>query len=284
MELFVVLDKNNFQFNWNMVSNFLYDAILFKNILKGKIPAIEESVYEEYMHKVFEEGDTILIHDLDATYDLSAPYIEQPEDIYDDGIRYRDFIHNAILREPRYLIHINLYDMYSKRFLDMLDSFGIDKNNIIIFGNRKIKIEVSMFGGICSIDTSLMSKNKRIIVYIFGIVANVILILIFKYLCQCIYSQMIIKYNLMLIFFSLLPIYPLDGYRIIREIFAEKTSIYISYITLFIIFLINIYLQSVGIFVITIYLFFKQKNNKEEELFKKLLLIKNTCNYKKINV
>ena len=138
MELFVVLDKNNFQFNWNMVSNFLYDAILFKNILKGKIPAIEESVYEEYMHKVFEEGDTILIHDLDATYDLSAPYIEQPEDIYDDGIRYRDFIHNAILREPRYLIHINLYDMYSKRFLDMLDSFGIDKNNIIIFGNRKI--------------------------------------------------------------------------------------------------------------------------------------------------
>ena len=95
---------------------------------------------------------------------------------------------------------------------------------------------------------------------------------------------MIIKYNLMLICFSLLPIYPLDGYRIIREIFAEKTSIYISYITLFMIFLINIYLQSVGIFVIIIYLFFKQKNNKEEELFKKLLLIKNTCNYKKINV
>lgn len=153
-----------------------------------------------------------------------------------------------------------------------------------IFGNRKIKIEVSMVGGICSIDTSLMSKNKRIIVYIFGIVANVILILIFKYLYQCIYSQMIIKYNLMLICFSLLPIYPLDGYRIIREIFAEKTSIYISYITLFMIFLINIYLQSVGIFVIIIYLFFKQKNNKEEELFKKLLLIKNTCNYKKINV
>ena len=153
-----------------------------------------------------------------------------------------------------------------------------------IFGNRKIKIEVSMFGGICSIDTSLMSKNKRIIVYIFGIFANVILIFIFKYLYQCIYSQMIIKYNLMLICFSLLPIYPLDGYRIIREIFAEKTSIYISYITLFIIFLINIYLQSVGIFVIIIYLFFKQKNNKEEELFKKLLLIKNTCNYKKINV
>ena len=82
----------------------------------------------------------------------------------------------------------------------------------------------------------------------------------------------------------MLPIYPLDGYRIIREIFAEKTSIYISYITLFMIFLINIYLQSVGIFVIIIYLFFKQKNNKEEELFKKLLLIKNTCNYKKINV
>ena len=141
-----------------------------------------------------------------------------------------------------------------------------------------------MFGGICNIDTSLMSKNKRIIVYIFGIFANVILIFIFKYLYQCIYSQMIIKYNLMLICFSLLPIYPLDGYRIIREIFADKTSIYISYITLFIIFLINIYLQSVGIFVIIIYLFFKQKNNKEEELFKKLLLIKNTCNYKKINV
>ena len=64
-----------------------------------------------------------------------------------------------------------------------------------IFGNRKIKIEVSMFGGICNIDTSLMSKNKRIIVYIFGIFANVILIFIFKYLYQCIYSQMIIKYN-----------------------------------------------------------------------------------------
>lgn len=154
----------------------------------------------------------------------------------------------------------------------------------IIFGNRKIKIEVSMFGGICNIDTSIMTKWKRIIIYLFGVIANIIIIIIFKYAYICSYSEMIIKYNLMLILFSLLPIYPLDGYRIIREIFTEKKSIIISYITLLIAFFINIYLKSVGILIVLIYLFFKQRNSKEEELFRKLLQIKNTCNYEKMNV
>lgn len=138
-----------------------------------------------------------------------------------------------------------------------------------IFGNRKVKLEITMFGGICNIDTNKLSKRHRIIVFLSGIVANILIVIIFSYF-KLIYSDLIVKYNLMLIFFSLLPIYPLDGYRILSEIVSEKISKNISYSFIYLILVLDIYLKSIGILVLMIYLFVKQKNIITENTFNKL--------------
>lgn len=138
-----------------------------------------------------------------------------------------------------------------------------------IFGNRKVELEITMFGGICNIPTDIFSKTQKILVYSGGVIANIIIITIF-YNYKCIYSDLIIKYNLMVLVFSLLPIYPLDGYRILSEISNQKTSQTISYAFIYIILILDIYLKSIGVLILIFYLFIKQKDMISEITYSKL--------------
>ncbi len=138
-----------------------------------------------------------------------------------------------------------------------------------IFGNRKVKLEITMFGGICNLDINKLSQKQRILVYLSGVIANIFIIIIFYYY-KTIYSDLIIKYNLMLIIFSLLPIYPLDGYRILFEICNGKIIRSISYSFIYIILILDIYFKSIGILVLMIYLFMKQKDLTREITYNKL--------------
>ena len=64
-------------------------------------------------------------------------------------------------------------------------------------------------------------------------------------------------YNIILLVFSLLPIYPLDGFRLL-DIYLKDNVVYkLSYIFIGIIFILNIYFKSVGMLIVQIFLLYK---------------------------
>ena len=105
------------------------------------------------------------------------------------------------------------------------------------------------------IGTGNLLEIKKIIVAVAGPLTNFIIILITFKLKINLFSNLVIVYaNLLIIIFNLIPIYPLDGGRILKGIFymivgkkeAERHINYISFITL----LINTFIGSIGIYYI----------------------------------
>ena len=124
----------------------------------------------------------------------------------------------------------------------------------VLLGMKTEKMEIKPYGVSISfkltpIDYNQKIKNgnvleiKKMIVAFAGPLTNLLLIII---LLQCnfkIFSQLIMIYaNILLILFNLLPIYPLDGGRILQAILhilfgkqkAEKCSNIISFVTIII--------------------------------------------------
>ena len=132
-------------------------------------------------------------------------------------------------------------------------------------------------------------RNKKIMVALAGPVTNFIIILIACNLnFNMVRNILIIYINFLIMIFNLLPIYPLDGGRILKGILhivkgkrkAEKYTNIISKITVIVITAISsiliLYIQNISIFLIDIYIWylvikedFKYKNR--EEIYKKLL-------------
>lgn len=101
-----------------------------------------------------------------------------------------------------------------------------------LFKYKIIFIEIFPFGGVSKIDKLLNeSFLPDFLIAIMGVIFQCFLFLIFK-------SSEFVKINLYLILFNLLPIIPLDGSKIIFEIYAYffnyKKSIKLYYITSFI--------------------------------------------------
>lgn len=134
------------------------------------------------------------------------------------------------------------------------------------------RIEISMFGGTCNIDMSNCKRKYKVFIYISGVFSNVLIITLFLN-SDFIYKDTIINYNIIMIIFSLLPIYPLDGYRILSCYLPYKLIKKISIITIFIIMIIDIYLKSIGILILCFYLLTKSVKIKEEESNKEILRI-----------
>lgn len=136
---------------------------------------------------------------------------------------------------------------------------------------------------------------KKILVAIAGPITNFIIILITLHMKYSIFFMLKIIYsNLLLILFNLLPIYPLDGGRIIKGILhillgkikAEKYINLISYITLIVVTFVSsilIYqIENIAIFLMVIILwgiFIKEdilyrRRNKIYNLLEKTIEIK----------
>lgn len=155
-----------------------------------------------------------------------------------------------------------------------------------IFFKRKnhetyfIDINFSIFGGIAKFDFSSFNKIQRILLFISGICGNIFLIVIF--LNFDFYND-IVKYNLMLIIFNLLPIYPLDGYNILKEWkISLKGYFKILFIVSLFLLLISLIYKSFGIALILIFLLIKNINIKEELMKLKINILRKKlkeCNY-----
>ena len=124
-----------------------------------------------------------------------------------------------------------------------------------IIGLNPIKITIYPFGGITIIDNLINTKiNKELLVSISGIIFQSILYLIItilyrhNFIREYIYS-IFTDYHYRILFFNLLPIYPLDGSKIISLLLSKylpykltnKLNIIISLVTGTIILLLNYY-------------------------------------------
>lgn len=125
----------------------------------------------------------------------------------------------------------------------------------LLLGMKPDKMEIMPYGIAISFkltprDYNKKIKNgnqlelKKILVALAGPATNVIMIMIFlRMKIDLVTSLMVIYSNLLLILFNLLPIYPLDGGRVIKGILhiffgrmkAEKYTNYISFVVLIIV-------------------------------------------------
>ncbi len=159
------------------------------------------------------------------------------------------------------------------------------------YSSCSYKIHLSLFGAELETSTFHLSKEKEMIVNLAGVTVNFFIVLfLYLFLKQTKTIQMLIRYNLLLIGFNLLPIYPLDGFRIINTLligipFRKRIQITqnISNLFLFFFFLYTIYVQSLAFFIIFFVLVYKNMKHKQcyHQLYLHHLFLKfqkrNTC-------
>lgn len=170
----------------------------------------------------------------------------------------------------------------------------------IIVGMKPEKIEIMPFGVSISFKINPKEYNlkikkankleiKKIIVALAGPFTNFLIILITGNLKIDIFRSLIIIYtNFLIMIFNLLPIYPLDGGRVLNGILyiifgkrkTEKYTNIISKIAVATITIISsiavLYIHNIAIILIDIYLWYliikeDTKYNKRQEIYKKLL-------------
>lgn len=105
-------------------------------------------------------------------------------------------------------------------------------------------IELLPFGGYTQVNKKINSSiNKDIIINLGGVFFQLILLLflfLFKHRFNIITYNLIYQYNLILMFFNLIPVIPLDGNNIIHLLFEKIFSYELSYKLNFIVSLISI--------------------------------------------
>ena len=147
--------------------------------------------------------------------------------------------------------------------------------SMIIFKRKIATINILPIGGLIKLDSKISSNIiEDIIISISGIATQlllaIILVLLRKYqLINNKLFEMFSYYNKLIIWFNLLPICPLDGYKILKlliEIFIPyKLSFNISLIISLIIFILNINIIEDNLFIgiFLLYIVYKEFYNRK---------------------
>lgn len=146
----------------------------------------------------------------------------------------------------------------------------------------KVKVnhlELSVIGGILDIEEVNLSLIKKLIINCSGICANIFIIIVLKYLSFPSLNYLI-SYNFCIIIFNLIPIIPLDGFRILNDLLStiyddDYTFLLIKRIDLFcliMLLIILLLLKIYGLFLIWCFLLYKYfKYNIDDKKLKKFL-------------
>lgn len=188
------------------------------------------------------------------------------------------------------LIFLLIISLFSGSFLKILSLFSCiflhEMFHYLVLKHYNVKInkiELSVIGGVLDFEYSNFTPKQSIIVDLAGIIANLLIITIIKLLKIDSFNYLI-SYNIVLIIFNLLPIIPLDGYRLLKDIlliiYEEEFTFAIikkidicCLIMLFIIFLI---LKLYGLILLLIFLLYKliKYNIDNKKMYKLINLLK----------
>ncbi len=80
-------------------------------------------------------------------------------------------------------------------------------------------LELSIIGGILEINNKNISLIKRLIINSAGVISNLIIILLIKIIGVSNLNYLV-YYNLFIVIFNLIPIIPLDGFRILNDLLS----------------------------------------------------------------
>lgn len=146
-----------------------------------------------------------------------------------------------------------------------------------IFGKEIKNFKFSLSGVNISFNNiKRLEKYKEILIYLAGPLSNLLLASIFSY------NKMIFEVNLCLCLINLLPIYPLDGYNILFNLFRNtklnkyKILNYTTIIILIILFFLGIiqfiYTKNISIFIFIIYILCIYLKNREDQQLLEILV------------
>lgn len=166
-----------------------------------------------------------------------------------------------------------------------------------ILGWKTDKIYLYPYGGISKFNQDInTSINEELLVLVMGPVLQIIFYLIYKKIINIKYLSILTSYNIFILKFNLLPIYPLDGGKIISLILnklfaykkAFKITIIMSFITEIMIVLLSIFNNEFLLTIIILMTFFKTKSEYMifKLIFQKYILerIFKVYNFKKIKL
>jgi len=152
---------------------------------------------------------------------------------------------------------------------------------ILIFRQKVNHLTLTIFGGELNCHLHRLPIYANILIYSGGVIVNLILISLAKFV-PARYYNIFYNYNYLLIAFNLLPIYPLDGYKILEAVISishnpHREFLIASFFSLFSIIGLMVYsilMNSLGLVIITIYLLYRniqRINNKDRIVIHKFI-------------
>ncbi|MBQ8293179.1 MAG: site-2 protease family protein [Bacilli bacterium] len=149
-----------------------------------------------------------------------------------------------------------------------------------LFKIKVKKIRLTMIGGIIELDDYQFKKTyQKILINSAGIMINLLLIMIFKVIkLSNDVNNIIVQYNYLMIVVNLLPINPLDGYKIIYDMFNIFFDEEYSLDCMYYLSMISIVICSILLFIFKLYgyyiiiCFLSYKTFKDYRLSKYMIL------------
>lgn len=93
-----------------------------------------------------------------------------------------------------------------------------------LFGQQITSLTLTALGGIVEIKIRKISAFKLLIIQCSGILMNLVIYFLVSKLPAFSYQDIIVNFNLILILFNILPIYPLDGHLILKTLISSFCS------------------------------------------------------------
>ena len=97
------------------------------------------------------------------------------------------------------------------------------------FGQKVGTLSFTLVGGILHLEMKRTSCLIQVLIYLGGIMVNIILVFLSRFIVDPYQRSLVYNYNLLLIFFNLIPIYPLDGFQILLTLSRYLKSPFIEF-------------------------------------------------------
>ena len=133
----------------------------------------------------------------------------------------------------------------------------------LIYKVKPTLIELTIIGGCVHIPFEKLKPSSQIIISLSGVFSNILMIF---FSCLYDFPRYVINYNYILILFSLLPIYPLDGFNIMNSLLflfiknykkSIKLLMIINIISLLLFIIASIFFNIKFLILISVFLVYK---------------------------